>query len=78
LTRIAPALQQLISQVGGKVIEEPDGFGVYRSAKLTAKESKGLDQVILSDSRIASVETVGKSTVVTVVPTSKADSSHPF
>lgn len=84
---MSPSLRTLMRQITEhdpeaevEVVDERDGFGVYRSLKVDAATAKWLGKAldVIKDPRVASIKKVKGSTVITVVADTRADSAKSF
>lgn len=75
MARIAYAARRLQEQVGGTVVGDPDGLGVYRNLAVPLDD---LMVDITSDDRVREWSVVGGVVLVTFVTGRKADLTHPF
>lgn len=76
MARVAKAAEQLLRQVGGTVVGDPDGFGVYRSVAVPADRAR----LVLHpyEPRVRHLARVGDVLLVTFVAGRSADLTHPF
>lgn len=76
MARVAKAAQQLLDQVGGSVVGDQDGFGVYRSVVVPfVKAQRVLDP---GEHRVRSLARLGDELFVTFVAGTAADHTEPF
>lgn len=76
MARVARAAKQLLRQVGGNVVGDPDGLGVYRSVEVDADAAK--DVLHPYEPRVLALARVGDRLLVTFVAGTAADSTEPF
>lgn len=73
---------QLLRQVDGEVIGDPDGFGVYRNVLI--RDAHAVQHLVLGDSdpRVRGSALIesdhGVAAIITFVPGTAADSTVPF
>jgi len=72
--RTAYAIKQLLTQVDGAVVGDPDEMGVRRSAVVPAEHAAAL----VTDTRVAAVSVVGSEAFVDLVTGQRADDRRPF
>lgn len=81
MARVAKAAEQLLRQVGGTVVGDPDGFGVRRSVRLDTHPNVSplvTQKWLELDRRVRGVVLVDGSLLVTLVAGTAADDVTPF